>query len=70
MINVEYLADQEGANRIGSCASCGMFCEKSPKMIRLHLGHRASGFYQGIQFCLCNNCKQWLQNELKESENG
>ena len=54
MIKVEYLADQEGANRIGSCVSCGKYCEDDPKMVRVFLGHKKTGFLQGMQICLCD----------------
>lgn len=64
MIKVEYLADQEGANRIGSCVSCGKYCEDDPKMVRVFLGHKKTGFLQGMQICLCDKCRRELYEKI------
>ena len=64
MIKVEYLADQEGADRIGSCVACAKYSEDDPKMVRVILGHKKTGYLHGMQICLCDKCRRELYEKI------
>lgn len=57
MIKSKYLIDCNGAERFGTCASCGKNSGDDSKMIRLIFlyndNHKTS-------LCLCDDCKRLL----------
>ena len=66
MIEVKTLSDLDGAERYGSCMSCGINSVEDDKMIRVYvLMHHTIGGYQGTSLCLCSKCKKVLKEMLK-----
>ena len=58
MIKSEYLADQKGSGKFGTCASCGKDSHEDQRMIRLMFRNDRST--QGVQICLCDECRKLL----------
>ena len=64
MIKTEYLIDCEGADKYGTCASCSKDSHEDRKMIRVRIGSKAAGYYQGTAFCLCNECRELMYKTI------
>ena len=65
MIEIKTLSDLKGAERYGTCMSCGEDSDKDRDMIRIHvLKHNIIGGYQGSSICLCKKCKNALKEML------
>ena len=63
MIEIKTLSDMKGAERYGTCISCGANSDEDDKMVRIYaLMHHTTGWYQGASMCLCKKCR----NALKE----
>lgn len=60
MIKIEYLIGCNGADKFGTCASCSKDSHEDRKMIRVRIGSKAAGYYQGTAFCLCNECRELM----------
>lgn len=66
MIEVKTLADLDGADKYGTCMSCGTNSFEDDKMIRIYaLMRHTIGGYQGTAVCLCNRCKKVLKEMLR-----
>lgn len=66
MIEIKTLSDLHGAERFGTCISCGTDSNEDDKMIRIYaLMHHTIGGYQGTSLCLCSKCKKVLKEMLK-----
>ena len=64
MIKIEYLTDCQGADKFGSCASCSKDSKEDKKMVRVRIGHTTAGYYQGIAFCLCDDCRKLMYKTI------
>ena len=65
MIEVITLSDMKGADRIGTCLSCGTYSDEDREMVRICVGMRHTiGGYQGATICLCKKCKNVLKEML------
>jgi len=65
MIEIKTLSDLHGAERYGTCMSCGTNSDEDDKMIRIYaLVHHTIGGYQGTSMCLCRRCKKVLKEML------
>jgi hypothetical protein len=58
MIKVKYLADCEGANKYGTCVSCGRDSKDDPHMIRVTYTYHNDRCRTST--CLCTECRKLL----------
>lgn len=57
MIKNKYLIECNGAERFGTCASCGKNSGDDPKMVRLIFIHNDN---HKTSLCLCDDCRRLL----------
>ena len=62
MFSIQYVA--ECKDESGSCASCGKRNADDKKMIRVRIGHKKTGIYQGFTFHLCDDCRKKLREVI------
>lgn len=66
MIEVKTLSDLDGADKYGTCMSCGKSSEFDKGMVRITaLQKLPLGTYQGTAVCLCERCKKVLKEMLR-----
>ena len=66
MIEIKTLSDLKGAERYGTCLSCGTDSNEDMEMVRIYvLMHHTIGGYQSSSICLCKRCKKVLKEMLK-----
>ena len=58
MIKVEYLADLPGAQKFGTCVSCGKDSKDDPQMVRVTYTYNND--HCRTSNCLCNACRRLL----------
>lgn len=61
MIKVEYLKELKGAQKFGTCNSCGKWSEKDPAMVRVRF--TVDGRFFSTIF-LCDECRKLLYKTI------
>ena len=64
MIEVGYLVDSKGAQKFGTCASCGKGSDDDPKMVRVTYSHHDS--ISRTSNCLCADCRRLLLKTISD----
>lgn len=64
MIEVGYLVDSKGAQKFGTCASCGKGSDDDPKMVRVTYSHHDS--ISRTSNCLCADCRRLLLKTIRD----
>ena len=65
MIEVKTLSGLQGAERFGTCLSCGTNSDEDREMVRICAAMRHTiGGYQGTSICLCKKCRNVLKEML------
>ncbi len=62
MISVTYLADCKGAEKFGTCVSCGKDSKDDPQMVRV-----TYSYHEGrcrTSTCLCDECRHLLFKKI------
>ena len=67
MIIIRKLKELRGAERFGTCMSCGAVSEEDEGMMRVTLQYDVGGHMHGISFCLCSDCMTHFQQQIREA---
>ena len=60
MIEIKYTQDMKGAERFGTCASCGKNSKEDIRMVRVIFTNGASS----KSICLCDKCRRLLYEKI------
>ena len=72
MIIIRKLKDLRGAERFGTCMSCGRGSADDDGMMRVTLQFGVAGekYMQGTSFCVCAYCMKHFQQQIQSALKG
>ena len=65
MIIIRKLKDLQGADRFGTCMSCGTGSEEDEEMMRVTLQYDVGSHMNGTSFCMCSDCMKQFREHIR-----
>lgn len=70
MIIIRRLKELRGAERFGTCMSCGAVSQEDKWMMRVTLQYDVGGHMNGTSFCMCADCMKHFQQQIRGAVKG